>query len=455
MPTLRSPVLCVVAALLGALPLAAQAPLSLHDALRRADARGYQSRIAAAGADAAAARVGAGNRGILPTVRAEAGWVRSTDPLAAFGALMRQRLVTPQAFDPASLNDPLARSDVSTGVVLEAPLLNADAWAGHAAARHAAASAAAHAEWVADGQRLDVIRAYYGAVLAQEQVATLEAANTAARAHVRQAESAAANGIVTRSDALLASVKQGEVETRLVAAQGAGALARLQLALLLGAPGDTVFALPAAVPTDTLTDAPTDVAAGAPRADLRSVDAGVAAARSARQAADAALLPRVNGFARYDWHDARSLAGGRAMWTVGVMASWSPFSGGSELAARRGAAAEVRAAEAVSEAARATATLDVQSAGINVTVASQSLAIATGAVAQAAEAHRVVGRKYEGGLAAVTELLDAQATEIGTRLAESKARYDLLIAQATLAHARGDNLNTIAMALDAVASRQE
>ncbi len=427
--------------------LSAQAPLSLGEAFRRADVLGYGNRVASATARAADARAAATLRGILPTVRAEAGWVRSTDPLATFGFLMRQRLVTPQAFDPASLNFPAARSDVGTGVVLEAPLLNVDAWAGRSAAGHAAAAAGASAEWVATGSRLDVVRAYFGAVLATEQVATLEAANIAARSHVRQAESAVANGIVTRSDALLASVKQGEVETQLVAARGQAALSRLQLALLLGSPNDTGFTLPVVVPRHM--DGAGDTATPAARADVRMAEAGVAAATAARRAADAALLPRVNGFARYDWHDPRALAGGPSMWTVGVMASWSPFSGGAELAARRNAAADVQAARAGSEAVRAGATLEVQAADIAVTVATRALAIASDAVTQATEAHRIVGRKYDGGLAAVTELLDAQATELGVRLAEAKARYDLLVAHAMQVRAHGTDLTTMAVALDA------
>ncbi len=430
-----------------ATPLGAQAPLSLREAFHRTDALGYGNRVAVATASAADARAAATLRGILPTVRAEAGWVRSTDPLATFGFLMRQRQVTPQAFDPASLNFPAARSDVNTGVVLEAPLVNLDAWAGRAAAGHAAAAANANAEWVAAGARLDVVRAYFGAVLATEQVATLKAANRAALAHVHQAESAVANGVVTRSDALLAAVKQGEVETQLVAARGKASLARLQLALLLGTPDDTAFALPTAVPHSAAEVVDTSVVEA--RADVRMAEAGVAAARAARLAADAALLPRINGFARYDWHDPRSLAGGQSMWTVGVMASWSPFSGGAELAARRNAAADVQAARAGSEAMHAGAMLEVQSAEIGVTVATRALAIAANAVTQATEAHRIVGRKYDGGLAAVTELLDAQAAELGSRLAEAKARYDLLVARATLVRARGTDLTTIAAALDA------
>jgi len=445
------PRLCLLALVLAA-PAAAQTPLSLHDALGRVDADGYANRIASAAADAAAARIGTTGRGILPTVRVEAGWLRSTDPLATFGFLMRQRLVTPQAFDPAALNDPLARSDLSSGLVLEAPLLNIDAWAGRSAANHAAGAATAHAEWVASGMRLDVIKAYFGAILAEEQVATLEAGNAAARSHVRQAESAAANGLVTRSDVLLVEVMQGEVETRLAQAEGQRAVARLQLALLLGSPGDTLFTLPRSVPGTPPTPDRSTIES---RADLRMAEAAVAAAGAVKRAADAAFLPRVNAFARYDWHDPHAPFGGKAMWTVGVMASWSPFSGGAELAQRRSALADAVGATTGREAAEAAAALEVRAATIGVSVAVRALTIASQAVVQATEAHRIVGRKYAGGLAAVSELLDAQATELTTRLGEAKARYDLLTARATLARAQGHDLTTFAAALDAAAGYRE
>ena len=70
----------------------------------------------------------------------------------------------------------------------------------------------------------------------------------AARAHVKQAEELVKNGLVTPSDALLASVKAGEVETLLIEAQGEVLNARLGLATLLGTPGDTALAAAGGAP---------------------------------------------------------------------------------------------------------------------------------------------------------------------------------------------------------------
>ncbi len=439
--------IAAAAALLLTPPLAAQAPLALRDALARADTLGYANRAATARTAAAAARVGATGRGLLPSLRVEAGWARSDDPLAAFGMVMRQREVTPQAFDPAALNDPAARSDVSTGLVAEVPLVNLDAWDGRAAAARDADAARASAAWQRAESRLDVIRAYAGAVLAREQVSTLAAADTAAMAHVRAAQSAVSNGLATRSDVLLAQVKEAGIATRFAAASGRLTLARRRLALLLGAPDDTGFTLPATLPSlDSI--APAD-ATPTGRADVRAAAASLSAARAAQRMASATRVPRVNGFARYDWHDASSLAAGRAMWTVGVMASWSLYSGGADRADRRGASAGVEAARAGLDAARANADLELQSAEVAVSVASNALGSAARSVTQAAEAHRIVTRKYAGGLATVSELLDAQAAELGARLGASAAQYDLLVARATLAQARGEDLTILADVIDA------
>jgi outer membrane protein TolC len=90
-----------------------------------------------------------------------------------------------------------------------------------------------------------------------------------------------------------------------------------------------------------------------------------------------------------------------------------------------------------------------------VEVAAQSQRIAARSVAQAAEAHRIVERKYDGGLATVAELLDAQATDLSVRLAEAKSRYDLILALGTLVRVRGADLAPLAAALDASAVNPE
>jgi hypothetical protein len=133
-------------------------------------------------------------------------------------------------------------------------------------------------------------------------------------------------------------------------------------------------------------------------------------------------------FARYDWNSATGLSSGDRNWTVGVVASWSPFAGASELADVEATAGRAQAAQAQAEAARASAQLEIEQTRTALSVALTRLDIAEHAAAQSAEAHRIVSRKYGGGLAAVVELLDAQAAETQSALALSEARWSAIVA---------------------------
>lgn len=426
--------------------LGAQAPLTLAEAFARADRQAYANRVAAAGRVAQEGTGRAALRGILPTVRVEAGWMRTTDPLGAFGFTLRQRAVTPAAFDPARLNNPDAASNLGAGLVLEQPLVNLDAWLGRAAARQADQSARARQRWTATTTRVEVVRAWFGGVLAREKVATLEAGVRAAEGHVRQATALVDQGMVTRADLLLAQVRAGELAADLVAARGDLGLAARRLGMVLGTPDDTSLVLPASLPAEAAITAAL-AALGPVPGDPRHRD-DVLAARFGREAAGqdlrrtrAGLLPRLNGFARYDWNDPNALFGGDQSWTVGLMASWTPFSGGAELAAVQTARGRAAEAEAGLEAVEAGARLDQAERENALSVAQARLAIAAQSILQGEEAHRLVSRSYAGGLASVADLLSAAAAETAARMAHSAARYEVLVAAAERQRAAGLSLD--------------
>lgn len=416
-------------------PAAAQDLLTLGQALERARTSAWANQIAAADARARAGDALAPYQGILPSVRLESGYIATTDPLSAFGFTLRQRNVTPAAFAPDRLNDPPTTHGIGTSVILEQPIFNADAWLGRKAAARARQAAEAGAAWVRSGTALEVVRRYWGAVLASEEVSTLTAAEQAAQSHHRQALALVSQGLATRSDALLTEVKAGEVRSQLLGAQSRDRLARHALAVLLGAPTDTAFLLPDALPQPT-ADAGLP-AAGGERADVMAAEQAYQAAQANASRAGSSLLPRLNGFGRLDWNTPGTPFGGKRAWTVGLVLSWAPFSGGADIADRRRSRAGRDAAAAQAEAAAAQANLELLQASEDLTLAIQRLEIATVSVAQATEAHRIVSRKYDGGLATVTELFDASAAQTASELARSAARYDALIARTALDHASG------------------
>jgi outer membrane protein TolC len=78
-------------------------------------------------------------------------------------------------------------------------------------------------------------------------------------------------------------------------------------------------------------------------------------------------------------------------------------------------------------------------------VAVARLGIAEVAVEQGSEAHRIVAKKYAGGLATVAELLSAAAVETQTRLGLSDARYQTITADAAARQAAGADLMVLSV----------
>lgn len=422
----------------------ADAQLTLRDAFQQADRSAYGNRIATAETAARTAQSIAPLKGILPSVHFEAGYVRTTDPIGVFGSTLRQRTVTQSNFDPQRLNYPDALGNHQGAVVLEQPLLNADAWIGRRSAAYAADASRASGDWTRLSTRVDVVRAYYGVVLAAERASALRAAANAAKAHVSQAEALVRQGMATKSDALLASVREGEINAQLAEAEGAASTAKRSLAVLLGQNSAdesiarfTPAVLPSADRIRAVVSADTMNIVPAERADVQAALRGVDAARADARRARSLFVPRVNSFARYDWNSANRPFAGDRNWTIGIMATWTPFTNPSDVADLRAAAARDDAAHVQAEAAQANARLDVEQTRTALQVALAKLAIAERAVTQSAEAHRIVGRKYEGGLAQVSELLDAQAVETQSALSFSQARWSAIVAAAERQRALG------------------
>lgn len=430
-----------VAAWLVAATLGAQTPvLTLDEALRAADDGAYANRIAAGEATERSAGETAALGGMLPTVRFETGYVRTTDPINTFGLTLRQRSITQADFDPTQLNHPDPVGNYMGALVIEQPLVNVDAYVGRAAADRATTAARSAERWTRTTTRLDVIRAYYGAVLAAELVETLEAAAAAAHEHVRQAELLVEQGLATKSDALLASVKAGEVDARLIGARGDRPTALRALATALGEPERSI-ALPARLPPVAEILVAIDAALAEmpvrPRSDVEAARLGLEAARLDVKRVRSTYLPRLNAFGRFDWNSSSDPFGGKENWTVGLMAQWTPFDGAGRIAEGQAARGREAAARARAEAAAAAARLELESTRNDLATAVARLSIAERAVAQSEEAHRIVARKYDGELATVVELLDAAAVETRTRLELSQALYSTIVAGAERARALG------------------
>jgi outer membrane protein TolC len=89
--------------------------------------------------------------------------------------------------------------------------------------------------------------------------------------------------------------------------------------------------------------------------------------------------------------------------------------------------------------------VDLERTEMTLRASLEQLALARTSLDHGVEAHRIVTRKYEGGLATIAELLDAAAAETRVRLVLSAARHASLAAIADRLRASGYEPRRMAM----------
>lgn len=415
--------------------------LSLDEAVIRALGANPTLRAQQAAAEARAQLPLQASSAFLPSVSLGLQGMRTTDPVVAFGLKLRQENFQAQDLSLDALNRPDAYSGYHATATVQVPILAPEGLYGFAAARKAAEAAEAGARRAAGTTRFFTIQAYTGAVLAARQVAALDTALAAVRAHVKQAESMHEVGLVTGLDARMASLKASEIEVHRLAAEAQAQNAVSALRTILAFPESLELML-----TDDLAGGGSvSVCEGGEgecnwehRGDLQAFTAGVQAASNVVKRAWASQLPALAAFGSLGHYaNDAPFKDGSGDWTIGIGLSWNPFQGLAGIGKVRAAKAEEKAVQAQREAAFRQAELEVMQARRMLDAAQGMARVAAAAAEEARIALEQARLRYRTGTSPITELLDVQAAETNATLSEFAARRDLLVAHAALDLAYG------------------
>lgn len=381
------------------------AEVTLAEALRAAVTNRPLAREARARAAEAEAAVGEARSAWLPKVTVSELFTRTAEPAGnLFIALNQGRDVmgTP-GYD---FSDPAPRSDFETRLQLDQTLYDPAVDYTLRQARSTALGAAAGAAWSAEEAAFAAYRAYLGVQQAAAAVEATAANRRECEEIARLAGERRQAGIGLKADELRAGVQLAEARRRELAAANDLTLARRRLALATGAV-DREVDIAAPLDEAQLPEARESAIAG--RADLAALEHQRATAALAVAGSRAAWLPSLQLSARQSWHaeDGPSGADDQS-WTVGAGLRWELFDG-----LRRGAAsARARAGEEAAEARLAeeqrAARLKLDEARLRADEAALQLASARQAVSAAEESQRLLGQRYEAGLADLADLLATQ-----------------------------------------------
>ncbi len=407
--------------------------IALH---QNPDLRSVQAQIAQARAGVAQAR---GAR--LPRVSVSVGATRTNDALNAFGLKLAQRGATfndfgagqfnpaqPGVLDiaPTNLNHPAAVNDFSSRLEAQLPLYTGGKLDGYMRQAHSMLLAAQAGDRAARQAIVDhVLQAYDGVYTARAWRDVAAKALVAAQSQLKMVDNLYRQGVVLKSDLLAAQVNLENVQVQQDQAADMEAQAMDGLHVVLGLPlaeplelgAPVSVAMPAGTPAAWLDAAEQDN----PR--LVALREQVAAAGGQIEVARADLYPQIGAMARFETHDPNAGFAAHS-YTVGAQLTWNVFDGGVARHAVDQAAAARDALQLKLQSARDQLAMGIEDAYRKARLANGQIKGRELAVQQAAEAERIVARRYADGVGTLLELQGAQAML-------DKARADLVLARST------------------------
>lgn len=414
-----------VAAELG-LSAAVKTALEKHPALRAA---GHQAAAAASGVDQARA-------GFFPRVDFSEGFLRSDNPVYAFGSLLNQGRFTAADFAVDKLNHPDPITNWRTNLSGSVPLfLGGQTIFGYQQAQ-LGRSAAEQGRLRAEQEVIfGVVRAYSAVLLSREALSTVQAAVRTAEANLAAAESRYEAGLVVASDALAARVRLGRLREEAIAAANQVRLSQAALNEAMGLPLDHAHKLTGQLdlpPAVSEQLEALEANARMQRPDYRQLDLEVQRLEKDVLRTKGALLPTMHLMGNYEINNNQFASNGQDSWSVGVVLNLNLFNGGGDRARIAEAQANHQRAVAQRERVANAIGLEVHDAFLAYQTARERVVVAREAVAQAEESLRIVQDRYDAGLTTIVELLDSETALTAARTNLTRTLFDATVSQARL-----------------------
>ncbi len=423
----------------GALPAPAAGqivPLSLDDAIARGIAASHRLAAMEAQRDAADSAVDGRKAAKRPVVSAQAGYQR-TNHIDAFG------LTVPghgfQVIYPDVPDNYRTRLDLQ--------------WPIYTGGRQDALQRAAKAEASADAQqiataradlRLEITRAFWALVTANDTVRVVEQAGARIQAHLEDVRNRFTVGLLPPNDVSAVEAQAARDRMLLIQARNQRDVSAVAFRRLVGlapgtpvAPQATLAPPPPPPPPATLLGE-----AKQGRSERKALEDRLAAATHEETAAGAGRRPAVavSGGVDYARPNPRifpRVGAWNESWDVGVNVSWSLWDGGRTAAAVAQASAGVRAVREQLADFDETLDAEVRERALDLQSSEAAIPAAEEAVRAAQDAHRVVENRFEAGVATNTDVIDAQVALLQAELDRTQAVAAARLAQARLERVLG------------------
>jgi outer membrane protein TolC len=420
--------LVVAALLLAARPgLAEPQRLTLQDCERLALQRNLGLVAAQKGIRAAEEGVNASRAYALPTIEAQGAYMRLGPEVS---------LEVPTPGGPQKVVVSRGESKTATLSLSQILFSSGRVESGIEAAKKSLAGMRAAFDDSVDQVLFSTRESFYNALRAKALEAAAEESVRQASEHVRVARARFQAATVPQVEVMRAEVELADAQYRLSQAKQGRELALITLRNVMNAPPDQEMELVEEGPPKPATCSLEECLtwAQAHRKDLMALRQQIEAVRAGAKAAGAGALPAVMLTGKETWQQKTAFSSDRS-WSVVVGLSVPIFDG--LLARSQAHQLDRQAEQLLAQAEQLAQGIDAQvrSAHLSMRTAEEQLAAANEARKQAKEVMRIAQLRYEAGVAASYEVIDAETALAGAEANYANALYDLHIAQARLARA--------------------
>jgi outer membrane protein len=413
-------------------------PLTLSQAVEIALARNPLTRVTAAGRELADAQLAAARATRMPLLQASESVTTSNNPVFVFGSLLEQGRFGADNFLISSLNNPAALTNFRAGLAVRVPLFDQQSKARIEVARFGQQQADQQTELVTQQVRFEVLKSYYGVLLAQSRLAVADEAIEIGTADLKRIKDKFETGFVVRSDLLAAEVQLSEFRQQKIQAIDDLAIAQAALNTALGLPVNSSHTI-----TDQLSErlfnieSPGELNRQALQNRPEYARAMLAVRSNARQVRGARdeVLPHVDAFSTVGI-SGRNPVTGSSDYAIGASVTVNVFDAG-----RKARINQARAAEAIAQAEQEQLgnqiSFEVVRAYQQFISARERLQVVAQTTTQAGEVLRIVQDRYREGLTTITEVLRAELALVRARTDVVTARHDHYVAYANVLLATG------------------
>lgn len=413
--------------------------LDLETAVKMAFENDPRSRKADVGIRIADSRISEARSARKPVVRFGQSFTASNNPVFVFGSLLEQGRFTTENFALNSLNDPSTLANFRTAVDVRFPLLDqGKAKTDVTRAEIARKQADLAAEVVRQRLRFDVIRSFYGSVLALELIGVSDEAVRSATENRRKTRDMVDVGMVMESDSLAAEVELANTEQQRLEADANLVNTLSALNILIGNKPDLQSAISASLQERYFPVSEQDqliAMALRERPDLLQAQLEIDSGREQARGVKNERKPRVDAVGNFGY-SSPYLVNGSSDYAVGVSLTYTLFDAGRKH--REDQATEsVTLAELDKENLENQIRLEVIRSLQNHKTAGSKIKVSIKSIAQAEEALRIIQDRYKFGLTTFNEVLRGETALVRAKHNLLAARYDYIVSYASLLLATG------------------